>query len=43
MIWEFGDDKNPNWVHISYVSKDKNRKRCLKAYKENGKTRYKNI
>ena len=43
MIWEFGDDNNPNWVHISYVSKDKNRNRCLKAYKENGKTRYKNI
>jgi hypothetical protein len=40
MIWEFGDDKNPNWVHISYVSKDKNRNRCLKAYKENNKTKY---
>ena len=24
MIWEFGDDKNPNWVHISYVSENKN-------------------
>ena len=20
MIWEFGDDDNPDWVHISYVS-----------------------
>ena len=40
MIWEFGDDSNPNWVHVSYVSPDKNRKRCLKAYKENGKTKY---
>jgi hypothetical protein len=40
MIWEFGDDKNPNWVHVSYVSKDKNRNRCLKAYKENNKTKY---
>ena len=39
MIWEFGDDKNPNWVHISYVGK-KNRNRCLKAYKEKGKTKY---
>ena len=27
MIWEFGDDDNPDWVHISYVSKDKNRNR----------------
>ena len=41
MIWEFGSDKNPDWVHISYVSEDQNRNRCLKAYKENGKTRYK--
>ncbi len=39
MIWEFGDDKNPNWVHVSYVGED-NRKRCLKAYKEKGKTKY---
>ena len=43
MIWEFGDDDNPNWVHISYVSKDKNRNRCLLAYKENKKTKYKVI
>jgi len=40
MIWEFGDDDNPNWVHVSYVSTDKNRNRCLKAYKEDGKTKY---
>jgi zinc D-Ala-D-Ala carboxypeptidase len=40
MIWEFGDDKNPSWVHVSYVSEDKNRNRCLKAYKDKGKTKY---
>ena len=40
MIWEFGDDENPNWIHISYVSQEKNRNRCLKAWKEHGKTRY---
>ena len=40
MIWEFGDDDNPSWVHVSYVSEDENRNRCLKAYKENGKTKY---
>ena len=40
MIWEFGDDNNPDWVHISYVSEDKNRNRCLKAYKKNNKTKY---
>jgi len=43
MIWEFGDDKNPNWVHISYVSAEENRNRCLKAYKHHGKTKYKVI
>ena len=43
MIWEFGDDDNPNWVHISYISPEENRNRCLKAYKENGKTKYKVI
>ena len=43
MIWEFGDEDNPNWVHISYVSEDKNRNRCLLAYKENKKTKYKII
>jgi len=40
LIWEFGDDKNPSWVHVSYVDKQENRNRCLKAYKENGKTKY---
>ena len=40
MIWEFGDDDNPNWVHVSYVSAEENRNRCLKAYKEKGKTKY---
>tara|TARA_R100001463_G_scaffold2898_1_gene11989 strand:- start:2183 stop:2638 length:456 start_codon:yes stop_codon:yes gene_type:complete len=40
MIWEFGNDDNPNWVHISYVSPNKNRQVCLKAYKQNGRTKY---
>ena len=40
LIWEFGDDKNPNWIHVSYVDAQKNRNRCLKAYKDNGKTKY---
>ncbi len=43
MIWEFGDNSNPDWVHVSYVSEQENRNRCLKAYKENGKTKYKVI
>ena len=43
IIWEFGDDDNPDWVHVSYVSPDQNRNRCLQAYKEKGKTNYKII
>ena len=43
IIWEFGTDKNPDWVHVSYVSPQQNRNRCLKAYKENGKSKYKII
>jgi len=43
MIWEFGNDENPDWVHVSYVSENQNRNRCLQAYKENGKTKYKVI
>ena len=40
MIWEFGNDKNPSWVHISWVSHRPNRKKLTIAYKENGKTKY---
>jgi zinc D-Ala-D-Ala carboxypeptidase len=39
LIWEFGDDENPAWVHVSY-SLGKNRMRILRAIKENGKTKY---
>ena len=40
LIWEFGSNDNPNWVHVSYVSKKENRNRVLRAIRENGKTRY---
>ena len=43
LIWEFGDNKNPDWVHVSYVSPEENRNRCLKAYRDKGKTKYKVI
>ena len=43
MIWEFGTDINPDWVHVSYVDEDYNRNRCLLAYREEGKTLYKVI
>jgi zinc D-Ala-D-Ala carboxypeptidase len=40
LIWEFGTEQNPDWVHVSYVSADENRRRCLKAKRINGKTNY---
>ena len=43
MIWEFGTKDNPDWVHVSYVSKDKNRNRCLEAYRDNNTTKYRII
>jgi len=39
LIWEFGDDDQPDWVHVSY-SIGNNRRRILKALKQNGKTIY---
>ncbi len=43
LIWEFGDDKNPNWIHVSYISEEENRGRCLRAEKVNGRTSYRVI
>jgi hypothetical protein len=40
LIWEFGTDKNPDWVHVSYESTGKQRKQILKAVKSAGKTSY---
>jgi hypothetical protein len=40
MIWEFGTDANPDWVHISYESTGKQRKQILKAVKAGGATKY---
>ena len=43
MIWEFGDDDNCDWVHVSYISESANRRRLLKASRINGKTNYRII
>lgn len=40
LIWEYGDDENPDWVHISYVGVNGNRNRILKAVKKGKKTIY---
>lgn len=42
LIWEFGDNDNPDWVHVSFY-KGHNRKQILKAIKVNGKTKYINF
>lgn len=34
LIWEFGDQDNPDWVHVSYVYGGVNRGRCLKAVRD---------
>jgi hypothetical protein len=39
LIWEFGTDKNPDWVHVGY-RKGANRKQILKAVRDGGKTKY---
>jgi hypothetical protein len=40
LIWEFGTDTNPDWVHVSYESTGKQRKQILKAKKSGSKTTY---
>ena len=39
LIWEFGNDNNPDWVHVSYKANG-NRKQILKCKRVNGKTTY---
>ena len=34
LIWEFGDQDNPDWVHVSFVYDGLNRGRCLKACRD---------
>mgnify|MGYP000953572677 FL=1 len=42
LIWEFGTEKNPNWVHVSYNTDGKQRGQILTAYKDdNNRTKYK--
>ena len=42
LIYEFGDSKNPDWVHVSYKATGKQKKQVLKAVRVNGKTTYQN-
>ena len=40
LIWEFGTNENPDWVHVSYESSGKQRKQILKATRIDGKPHY---
>ena len=42
LIWEFGNDKQPDWVHVSFTN-SKNRKQILRAKKINVKVVYENF
>lgn len=41
LIWEFGDDRGPNWIHVSFAPGG--RRQVLRSYSEDGKTVYKAI
>lgn len=40
LIWEYGDDKNPAWIHVSYRADEVNRHEVLRARKIEGRTIY---
>ena len=42
LIWEFGDDHNPDWVHVAY-DEGKNVKETLRCKMINGKRVYSNF
>lgn len=39
LIWEYGNDENPDWIHVSY-NQGKNRNQILKTIIENKETKY---
>lgn len=40
LIWEYGNDKNPDWVHVSYSATGKQRNQILKSVKHKGAVQY---
>jgi zinc D-Ala-D-Ala carboxypeptidase len=40
LLWEHGTRTNPDWVHVSFTTKRKNRKQVLIVLKEGNKTVY---
>lgn len=36
LIWEYGTDEEPDWIHFSFTNKRENRRQVLKAVKGKG-------
>jgi hypothetical protein len=41
LIWEFGTEDNPNWVHVAIAKGREDEKNAKIAYRVDGKTQYK--
>ncbi|MCP4337046.1 MAG: peptidase M15 [Mycoplasma sp.] len=39
LVWEYGDHKNPQWIHVSFKEKG-NRRQTLRVTRQNGKSVY---
>ena len=42
LIWEFGTEEEPDWVHVSLKTSG-NRQQVLQAYKQSGVTKYRSF
>jgi len=40
LIWEFGNDENPRWIHVSFKNKKDNRKDVLRAKYKGSRVTY---
>lgn len=40
LIWEFGDNENPEWVHVSLKQNGNNRREVLKAVRQGRQVNY---
>lgn len=43
LIYEYGDDESPDWIHISYTEQRPNRHEVLRAKRLNGQIEWSNI
>ena len=41
LIWEFGNENKPDWVHVAIAKGREQEKNAKIAYREDGKTKYK--